>query len=195
VRVEKEAESAQIEFELPLPTFRVLPEAPIGILKALGLPATSLDPQLPVVAENYLYLPVRGLKELAAIRPDYVALADACAEIRALGVSVLTLETIEPGSAVHSRFFAPGLGVNEDPVTGSANGPLGVYLRRYAVPLGRAVRSSMLDDGREVYVGEQGDEVERPGRVAIRLLMDGATVRRAWIVGRAVTVLRGSIYL
>jgi PhzF family phenazine biosynthesis protein len=193
VNVEKREGSVEIEFEIPVPSFRVLPAPPDGIMQALGLHASALDPQLPIVAESYLYLPVRGLSDLAAVRPDYSGLADACAEMKVLGVSVLTLETIDPRSAVHSRFFAPGLGVNEDPVTGSANGPLGVYLRRYAVPLRRSVPSSTLADGREVFVGEQGDEVGRPGRVEIRLLTDGSTVRRVWIVGRAVTVLRGTM--
>lgn len=193
VTVEKEDDGAQVEFELPVPDFRALDGAPARVLKALGVASTALDPELPIVAENYLYLPVKGLRELAAIRPDYVALADACTEAGVLGVSVLTLETMEPRSAVHSRFFAPGLGVNEDPVTGSANGPLGVYLQRFVVPLGRLLSSSILPDGRLVYIGEQGDEVERPGRVAIRLELKGAAVARVWIVGRAVTVLRGAL--
>jgi PhzF family phenazine biosynthesis protein len=195
VTVEKEKDGAQIEFELPVPEFRPFASAPARVLKALGVPSEALDHGLPIVAENYLYLPVRRLQELAAIRPDYVALADACSEVGVLGVSVLTLEAIEPSSAVHSRFFAPGLGVNEDPVTGSANGPLGVYLQRFVVPLGRPLASTTLADGRLVYVGEQGDEVQRPGRVAIRLALEGSTVRRVWIVGRAVTVLRGTIIL
>lgn len=193
VTVEKESDGAQVEFELPVPDFRTLDGAPAGVLNALGVPSDALEPDLPIVAENYLYVPVRGLRELGAIRPDYVALADACAEAGVLGVSALTLETIEPTSAVHSRFFAPGLGVNEDPVTGSANGPLGVYLQRFVVPLGRSLPSTKLPDGRLVYVGEQGDEVERPGRVAIRLKLDSDAVSRLWIVGRAVTVLRGAL--
>lgn len=193
VTVEKEQQGAQVEFELPVPAFRSLADAPMRVLNALGLLPAALDAALPIVAENYLYLPVRGLRELGAIRPDYVALADACTDVGVMGVSVLTLETIEPTSAVHSRFFAPGLGVNEDPVTGSANGPLGVYLQRFVAPLGRALASTKLPDGRLVYVGEQGDEVERPGRVAIRLKVEGEAVRRVWIVGRAVTVLKGSM--
>ncbi len=193
VNVEKGTDGAQIEFELPVPVFRPFDVPPGSILSALGLPAASCDSQWPVVAENYLYLPVRGLKELAAIRPDYVRLEEACRAISVLGVSVFTLETIEAGSSVHSRFFAPGLGVNEDPVTGSANGPLGVYLRRFVHASGQRLPSSTLPDGRVVYVGEQGDEVDRPGRVAIRILPDGNEVKRVWIVGRAVTVLRGTM--
>lgn len=193
VTVEKGTSGAEIEFELPVPNFRRLTEPPEAVLRSLGLATTAIDPQLPVVADQYLYIPVRGLNELGALRPDYAALADACSAGSILGVSVLTLETVEPTSSVHSRFFAPGLGVNEDPVTGSANGPIGVYLRRFAVPAGRTVRSETMPDGRMVYVGEQGDEVQRPGRVAIRLSTDGDIVRRVWIVGRAVTVLRGHI--
>jgi predicted PhzF superfamily epimerase YddE/YHI9 len=44
------------------------------------------------------------------------------------GFSVFTTDTYDDGSHVHSRFFTPYYDVIEDPVTGSANAPLVVYL-------------------------------------------------------------------
>jgi Predicted epimerase, PhzC/PhzF homolog len=32
---------------------------------------------------------------------------------------------------IHGRMFSPASGINEDPVTGNANGPLGAYLVKY----------------------------------------------------------------
>jgi len=52
-----------------------------------------------------------------------------------------------------------------------------------------------LPDGRLEFIGEQGDEVERSGRVHIRVQSEGSVVRRVWIAGRAVTVMRGNIIL
>ena len=43
-------------------------------------------------------------------------------------IMVLTLETESEKSDVHTRMFAPRLGVPEDPATGSASGGLGAYL-------------------------------------------------------------------
>lgn len=193
VNVEKGPDGPLVEFELPVPTFRQMPGPPPNALAALELNESHLYDDLPIVSENYLYIPVRSLSALREIRPAYAMLADACAAHDVLGVSVFTLETLEQSSAVHSRFFAPGLGVNEDPVTGSANGPLGVYLFKEAVPRGFTVSMTTLPDGRLEFVGEQGDEIDRSGRVQIRLLVEGTALRRVWIAGRAVTVLRGKM--
>ena len=48
-------------------------------------------------------------------------------------IFVTTTETVLKSSTVHSRMFAPALGISEDPATGSASGPLGAYLLRYAL--------------------------------------------------------------
>ena len=88
-------------------------------------------------------------------------------------------------SRATSRFFAPGLGINEDPVTGSANGPLGVYLFE---------RGEVEAKGPEVtLVGEQGDAIGRKGRVFIRLGVKGTVVTSLQIGGRAVTVYSGEM--
>ena len=193
VNVDKGREGPLVEFELPVPTFRKMPVPPLDVLAALGLDGSHLHKDLPVVTENYLYLPARSLSVLGQIRPAYAMLADACTQHGVLGVSVFTLETLEPTSGVHSRFFAPGLGVNEDPVTGSANGPLGAYLFQEVIPRGIEVSRTTLPDGRMEFIGEQGDEIGRAGRVGIRLFAEGSALRRVWIAGRAITVLRGTI--
>ncbi len=156
VNVDKGPEGPLVEFELPVPTFRRMPGPPLDVLAALGLNGSHLHKDLPIVSENYLYLPVRSLSALREIRPAYAMLADACAAHDVLGVSVFTLETLEPTSAVHSRFFAPGLGVNEDPVTGSANGPLGAYLFQEVIPRGTEVPRTTLPDGRTEFVESRG---------------------------------------
>src|SRR5205814_9768017 len=43
-------------------------------------------------------------------------------------VYVFAMSAERSGSHVHGRMFAGGLGVGEDPATGSAQGPLGAYL-------------------------------------------------------------------
>jgi PhzF family phenazine biosynthesis protein len=86
---------------------------------------------------------------------------------------------------VHSRFFAPTVGINEDPVTGSANGPLGVYLfeRGEVEPV----------DNVATIIGEQGDVIGRKGRVTIKLNLHGTQVTAVQIGGRAVTVVEGEM--
>jgi PhzF family phenazine biosynthesis protein len=105
------------------------------------------------------------------------------------GVCLFTLETKEKNSAVHSRFFAPNYGINEDPVTGSANGPLGCYLQKYVLSAGYPVVCRELSDSRLEFVGEQGDEIHRTGRVKIRVHLRQKEIENISIAGEAVTIM------
>ena len=100
-------------------------------------------------------------------------------ELAATGLSVFafTRDTVEPESVVHGRFFAPAMGVREDPVTGAANGPLAAYLAQHGV-LRAPARAR----------AEQGDAMGKPGRVDYDV-----TEERARIGGFAVTVLTGEV--
>lgn len=195
VRVEKNFRGITVEFELPLPAFKVKKDLPAEIFRALGLKAKDLVKKMPVVADSYLYVPVGKLAIVKSLKPDFPLLTKASKSVKALGVCVFTLDTIEKDSSVHSRFFAPAVGINEDPVTGSANGPLGVYLYKYAQRAGFSVRHRDLADGRIEYLGEQGDELERPGRVKIRLRLNNDMPESVCVAGEAITVLDSTLKL
>ncbi|MET1024060.1 MAG: PhzF family phenazine biosynthesis protein [Pseudoxanthomonas sp.] len=77
------------------------------------------------------------------------------------------------------RAFAPGVGVAEDPVTGSANGSIGAYLRAADALPGR--------DGR--YVASQGRELGRDGLVQVHVDAAGDV----WIGGQVQPVIQGQI--
>jgi len=70
---------------------------------------------------------------------------------------IFTTKTVEPGSTIHGRMYAPWQGVAEDPATGSAIGPLGAYLVRHGV-----------SDGARI-VAEQGYEMGRPSLLFVRI--------------------------
>ncbi len=109
----------------------------------LDFPADTLEPHvLPPVMASALGVPqpvtvhrsrslgmvlihVASAAIVEALRPDMRALAAASARSDGMGVIVTA-----PGTASTdfvSRFFAPGLGVDEDPVTGSSHTVLGPY--------------------------------------------------------------------
>ena len=113
--------------------------------------------------------------------------------IKVDAVCILSTETKEKSSAVHSRFFAPNYGINEDPVTGSANGPLGCYLYKYVIPAGYKVAFRELTDGRIEFVGEQGDEIQRIGRIKIRLRALEKNIENISIAGEATTIMDAKI--
>ena len=101
------------------------------------------------------------------------------------GFCVVARETVEPTSAVHSRFFAPHFGIPEDVVTGSVHSPMAAWLYAAGVVPGT--------DGRAAFTAEQGDGLGRPGRLSLEVDLSGESVTRVRIGGAAVTVLRGVI--
>ncbi len=81
--------------------------------------------------------------------------------------------TLDSNYDACTRFFAPAVGIPEDPVTGTANSALGFYLRKS----GKLVK--------DFYVFEQGHALGREGIVHVRL-DDGV-----WVGGKAVCVAKG----
>ena len=194
VRVEKNFLGTSVEFELPTPKFRPK-KVTASVLKSIGLKAGDLAKGLPIVADSYLYVPVRRLSVIKNLKPQFRELDKNLRQMKLIAVCVLCLETVEKESSVHSRFFAPVVGIDEDPVTGSANGPLGAYLQQYVVPSGIKVFSRSLADGRIEFIGEQGDEIGRRGRVKIRVRTRESSVESVAIAGEAVTVLDSTLRL
>ncbi len=189
IMVDKRYSGTMIEFQLPIPEFRVHKKVPSALLKALRIRPSDVQKNLPFVSESYLYLPLKKLSVIKSLQPDLSLLASYTRATKTLGISIFCLETIEQSSAVHSRFFAPDLGIVEDPVTGSANGPLGVYLYQYAIHQDFPIPSFLLPDGRMEFIAEQGDDIGRRGRVKVRLRVTGHGVRQVSIAGEAVTIM------
>lgn len=101
------------------------------------------------------------------MRPNFTLLET----ITSRGVIVTSLATSQEYNFV-SRFFAPGVGINEDPVTGSAHCCLGPFW------------SNRL--GKNEFVAYQASS--RGGIVRVRV-----SGERIWLGGKAVTVLRGKL--
>jgi trans-2,3-dihydro-3-hydroxyanthranilate isomerase len=102
-------------------------------------------------------VPVDSLAALAGLDPNP---RDVARLGESLGVNTIlyfTTETVRDGSSAHCRVYAPGAGVGEDPATGSAAGPFGVYLSRYGL-----VASDEM-------ANEQGFEMGRPSLLRVSL--------------------------
>ncbi|GGJ00642.1 hypothetical protein GCM10008995_08060 [Halobellus salinus] len=127
---------------------------------------------------RFLVVPVNFLEHLSSAAPDHPAVETLAEEYDAAGVYAFTFDTLEGDSTLHARAFAPGLGIREDPVTGTAAGACGAYLREVSGFDGELPKEMIF---------EQGHFVDRPGRIRVRV---GATVR---VGGRAVTSLDGRL--
>ncbi len=115
---------------------------------------------------------------------DYLVLAPDAATVRHLVPDIAALKSLpvrgvivtapsdDPEHDFVSRFFAPAVGVDEDPVTGSAHCCLGPF---WSGRLGRS-------DLRAFQASPRG------GRLRVRVAGD-----RVFLAGNAVTVLRGEL--
>jgi trans-2,3-dihydro-3-hydroxyanthranilate isomerase len=177
IPVELEREGARIVFgrmAQPIPTVQPF-DAADELLAVLGV-----ESQLPVeVYDNglehvYVALPSEG--EVAALRPDFQQLAD----FGPFGINCFAGD----GLRWKTRMFGPGLGVNEDPATGSAAGPLALHLARH----GR------IAFGDEIEI-VQGVEIGRHSTLFARVDGSADAVERIEVGGSAVVVARGELQL
>ncbi len=116
--------------QMPEPGLRPDNTNPIRTCELLGLTPDDLDSAFPLMRtrdDDVLYF-VRSWQTLMAMQPQFSELGAWCRRCDIRGLCVATTETLTPAVNVHSRFFAPAVGINEDPVTGSVHGPLAAYL-------------------------------------------------------------------
>ena len=176
----------QPEFGPPITTITRLGRALGGDARTV---LRSPGPQVVSTAMPQLMIPVRSLDVLRNL-PSGGGGQTLAALLTALGsdcAMMYTLETERPGATVHCRMFAPGLGVPEDPATGSAAGALGAYLIRHGV-----VRP---ENGRAAITIEQGLEIGRPSIIHVEVDVSGAAITRVRVGGEAVTVIDGEVRL
>ena len=169
---------------LPTPSFKKFDGNKDEIIKALGVNSKFLDNKYPFLLQNNgnLFVYVSRLEALKTIRPDFNELIRLSSnENGYTEFTVFTTETFKENDA-HLRFFAPYYGINEDPVTGSANGPLLLVLRE----LGLIDRNT--ED--KMFTFEQGDFIHRNGRVMVAYSPEKDKLT---IAGKAVTVLKGEL--
>lgn len=185
VHVNKTNGTPQVLMGLKVPEFIRAGQYKLDVMRILNVTLDEFENRLPIVVAEYLYVPLRRLHTIFGLKPNFFALSQFLTNRKLSGLCVFTTETVDRTSSVHSRFFAPSVGINEDPVTGSANGPLGVYLFKQGLLESNGSTISI--------VGEQGDAIGRRGRVDIRLTVANSEVQSVYIGGRAVTILDGEM--
>jgi trans-2,3-dihydro-3-hydroxyanthranilate isomerase len=177
IPVQLEREGPRIVFgrmTQPLPSIAPFARAD-ELLAVLGV-----ESQLPVeIYDNgvpHVFVVLGSEAEVAALQPDSQQLLD----FGTVGVNCIA------GDGLHwkSRMFGPGLGMAEDPATGSAAGPLALHLARHG-------RTAFGDEIEIV----QGVEIGRPSKLFARVDGSAEAVDRIDVGGSAVVVARGEFRL
>jgi trans-2,3-dihydro-3-hydroxyanthranilate isomerase len=163
----------------PLPRAEPFARAP-ELLRALGVPHSGLPVETYVNGPRHVYVALEDERRLAALAPDLGAIA-ALGEI---GVTCFVCDGAAGREGVaRSRVFAPGLGVAEDPATGSAAGPLAVHLCWHR----------LLEWGEQLEI-LQGVEIGRPSTLLARARgSHGGGVERVEVSGWAVVAGAGEL--
>ena len=163
------------EMVQPIPTWEPL-DCAAEVLAALGVERSLLPVEVYDNGPRFAYVALESEEQLASLAPNMGALA----RLGQFGVSCF----VGSGSRVKVRVFGPALGVDEDPATGSAAGPLAVHLARHGrVEFGRRLEIS------------QGTEIGRPSVLQTTVEGSPERIERVLVGGSAVVVARGEYLL
>lgn len=130
------------------------------IASLFDLSMDDIDDALPVeevsTGNRILIVPIKTLDAVQRAQGNVTNMKDFF-KGDLIGPYLFSLQTTDLSAQIHSRFFAPHLGILEDPATGSAAGPLVGYLLKHKV----------FGDRFEV-VNEQGVEMGRRSIIMMR---------------------------
>jgi PhzF family phenazine biosynthesis protein len=172
------------ELETPLPF-----KTTLRVAEALRLPATQLHEVMPAriarKGSSRLLVPIADPRQLDALAPNADTLVSLGNELGADGFFVFALNRNSDELSTDSRMFCPALGIPEDPVSGNAHAMLAAYLW----DLGQFSKTTTG------FVGHQGRQMKRPGRVSVKLEVDQGSLVAAHIGGSAVIVSEGTLAL
>jgi len=177
------------EFEAPrIPQKLGAPPAVDLIARAFSIDAKDIgfDRHVPTLYSGgvpCLFVPIKTRAVVDSVEIEPAAFASAAAGVS--GAYVYTKETVDPASAVYARMFPFGLGIAEDPATGSAAAAFAGVAHEFEGP----------DDGDHELFIEQGHKMGRPSRITLRMSVEDGRLVAIHIGGQSVRVSEGTLSL
>lgn len=155
---------------------------------ALGLDPTEIGfdrhvPSRHSAGVAYDLVPVASLDALARAKPQGEAFDKAFGDSDHPSAYVYTRLPNADGLRFRARMFGPGMGVAEDPATGSAA----------AAFAGALMQCEPLGEGEHDIVIEQGVEMGRPSVISLQMVIKDGALVSAEIGGYAIMVSRGEL--
>ncbi|MBY5395088.1 PhzF family phenazine biosynthesis protein [Rhizobium leguminosarum] len=189
----REGEASFAEFDLPRKSQpATMPLDKLGIADALSLKVTEIGfenhvPSVWSAGVPFLLIPVHDVGAAQRLEFDpqlwekivpFVDGALASAYVYCRG-------GVNHVAKFHARMFASGMGIVEDPATGSAAAALSGAIHHF----------DRLTDGHHPIMIEQGVEMGRPSFIHLHIDVDGGTISNARIGGQAVRLASGTLDL
>ncbi|MCI3987055.1 PhzF family phenazine biosynthesis isomerase [Bacillus vallismortis] len=170
VKISEKDGRIHITLEQASPQFKPFTGDRKKLAAALGITEEDFHKDLPIVFGSTgiwtAIVPLRSLKASKKMRPDNKQFPDVLVDLPKASVHPFTFETVHPDSDLHGRHFSsPYSGTIEDPVTGTASGVMGAYMKQY----GHAKQRE--------FIIEQGQEIGKDGKVGIEINEEGDQVK------------------
>jgi PhzF family phenazine biosynthesis protein len=161
----------------------------LKILTALGLTLADIEDKCPVqiasTGHSKVMIGIRSRSQLNRLTPHLSHLADLSKVIGCNGYFVFTFDSDDDKILTYGRMFAPAIGINEDPVTGNANGPLGGYLIMNKI---RGYENNYFE-----FIAKQGETIDRLGKITVMVNIENSRPVTIQIKGDAVVLFKTEI--
>ena len=162
-----------------------------SLLSALNISEANLIENYPIqivsTGHSKVMIGIKNVDTLNTLQPNYDALSKLSEIIKCNGYYVFTINSQEDDILVNGRMFAPAIGINEDPVTGNANGPLGAYLVHH-----NFVQHNNFSFK---FKAKQGEAIKRAGIIDVEVTMEDKEPIEVKISGNAVIVFKSEILI
>lgn len=172
------------EFDVPSLPRETADATPVDRLAAaLGLAPTEIGfenfrPRKFSAGSPFTFVPVAGLDAMRRAHVVEEFWAEAFGSDTHPAAYLYCRETVQHKAAFHARAFVPGMGVTEDPATGSAAAAFAGIINFFDAP----------PEGTYNAMIEQGIEMGRPSEIFVEFEVQGRHLRTVRIGGFAVMV-------
>ncbi|WP_129597251.1 PhzF family isomerase [Anaerophilus nitritogenes] len=161
------------------------------LLSALNISNDDLlenyEMQIVSTGHSKVMIGIKSIEILNKMKPNYDELSKLSRIINCNGYYVFTINSQDSDILIHGRMFAPAIGINEDPVTGNANGPLGAYL----------VHHNMIKHNNSLFrfKAKQGEAMKRPGIIEVEVKIEDKEPVEVKVLGNAVIIFKSELSL
>lgn len=170
------------------PKVKSIDISPAVVANLVGIHETDIDDRYPIKIANtgvpHLMVPVKTRQAIDQAEPNLNELKKMNNDFNISTTHLFTFNT-NGQFDIYTRDFCPNIGIDEDPVTGAANGALGGYLYLENI-LAQQERNQLM-------IG-QGHTINRPGILYVTITPDGESAIIE-VAGAAVVSIEGIIFV
>ncbi|WP_328589280.1 PhzF family phenazine biosynthesis protein [Litchfieldia alkalitelluris] len=187
--IKKEDKVSQIMMTQVEPRIKEIKTSREELAKLIGVTESDFEETFPIklsfTGNWHLLIPVKTRKAIDQAIPNMKNLRDHNIQYNIATTHLFTFDSELDHCTLYTRDFAPAVGIDEDPVTGAANGALAGYL----------LHEGIIEQGQShQFTIAQGHSVGRPG--FLHIIADNREKDiRIKVGGSAVTIIKGDIFI